>query len=720
MNISLDEGWDDIKKNGIDVILTEITSGSFKSNILFPHEQYVQVYTSVYNMATQNNPNGCSYLYNHNKDILTTYHNDVSLPMILKHRDRFLLEAFIQRWDAAEILNKWSAKFFLYLDRFYVINNNLPTVSKCVLEIFRTTVFKPVAYKITNAILDIIKLERNGEIVDTVIIGKCIKIFNNLEDYEELFEKEFLSTSRVYFKDCASKWLETNNLSSYLIHTEQVMDSEKTRIRNYLDVITIDKIIHIIVDEVLKLNASALLLKEETGLKALLRNDRKEELARIYRMFNIQNEELNIVAEIWHEYISEEGKAILVKREQITEESTNESWFVQALLALELRCRTFIYQQFQSSPLFQKAFKIAFEGIINAQLGKKSITELLSAYTDSILKGGGDQKFSETEMEDILDQIIHLFAFITDKDIFVEIYRNYLAKRILNNKSTSFDAEKSMINKLKLKCGAHFTSKLEGMITDLMLGTTLPNECKNLPIDFGIQVLTTGHWPTFKKVEVVLPENMSKCVDAFMTFYNSTSKSRVVNFIHSHGIIVLKSNYKISYDISVAPLQALVLLMFNECEWLTFGEIQTKYGGKVEVEVAKKIMHSLSCLPKFKLLEKYPESNKIEETDKFRVFSNFNSKLRKFRIPMASMEDTHNIARVEDDRGHTIDASIVRIMKSRKTLTHSVLVTEVIKQLVLFKPEPKLIKKKIESLIDREYLERDEKDASGNTYIYMA
>jgi hypothetical protein len=35
------------------------------------------------------------------------------------------------------------------------------------------------------------------------------------------------------------------------------------------------------------------------------------------------------------------------------------------------------------------------------------------------------------------------------------------------------------------------------------------------------------------------------------------------------------------------------------------------------------------------------------------------------RIPMASLEESHNPKKIEDDRSHTIEACIVRIMKVR-------------------------------------------------------
>ena len=53
-----------------------------------------------------------------------------------------------------------------------------------------------------------------------------------------------------------------------------------------------------------------------------------------------------------------------------------------------------------------------------------------------------------------------------------------------------------------------------------------------------------------------------------------------------------------------------------------------------------------------------------------------------------------------------IDAAIVRVMKTRKTLSHKLLVSELM-QMLKFPIKASDLKKRIESLIDREYLERD-------------
>lgn len=57
-----------------------------------------------------------------------------------------------------------------------------------------------------------------------------------------------------------------------------------------------------------------------------------------------------------------------------------------------------------------------------------------------------------------------------------------------------------------------------------------------------------------------------------------------------------------------------------------------------------------------------------------------------------------------------IEAAIVRVMKSRKTLKLSELIEEVSKILIQFNATRDLIKKKIDGLLEKEYLERDPKD----------
>jgi Cullin family len=60
-----------------------------------------------------------------------------------------------------------------------------------------------------------------------------------------------------------------------------------------------------------------------------------------------------------------------------------------------------------------------------------------------------------------------------DKDVFRDVYRSLLAKRLLLQKSFSPDAEKSAISLLKHACGPQYTYRIDGMITDLAVAKDL-------------------------------------------------------------------------------------------------------------------------------------------------------------------------------------------------------------------------------------------------------
>jgi Cullin family len=75
-------------------------------------------------------------------------------------------------------------------------------------------------------------------------------------------------------------------------------------------------------------------------------------------------------------------------------------------------------------------------------------------------QGGGPEKLSDEGTEETLEKVVKLLAYISDKDLFAEFYRKRLARRLLNDKSSSEYNERSVLAQLKQQCGAQFTSKV--------------------------------------------------------------------------------------------------------------------------------------------------------------------------------------------------------------------------------------------------------------------
>jgi|TARA_B110000971_G_C19896010_1_gene447692 cullin 1 len=182
---------------------------------------------------------------------------------------------------------------------------------------------------------------------------------------------------------------------------------------------------------------------------------------------------------------------------------------------------------------------------------------------------------------------VRIFTYLSDKDLFKEIYKNQLAKRLLNAKSASDDAEKSMISKLKMQCGATFTQHMEGMMNDLAQSGDQEGDYSTkkykeflkkagadgaeIPtVDFNVKVLTGGNWPSYKQYnEMTLPSEMEKSVHSFDEFHTKVNVSRKLTWSHSQGTAIVKGTFgegkkKSTFDINVTTLQAVAFMLFQD------------------------------------------------------------------------------------------------------------------------------------------------------------
>ena len=111
----------------------------------------------------------------------------------------------------------------------------------------------------------------------------------------------------------------------------------------------------------------------------------------------------------------------------------------------------------------------------------------------------------------------------------------------------------------------------------------------------------------------------------------------------------------------------------------------------------------------------------IKMTDKFVVNRAFKSKLKRVQIntlqKKESREDSDAVHdKVLNDRKICVDAALVKTMKSRKTLRHNDLLSEVLRFL-RFPVEVDMIQARIKGLIEKEYMRSDEDDVKLYHYI---
>ncbi|NWU38784.1 CUL4A protein, partial [Hylia prasina] len=607
---------------------------------------------------------------------------------------------------------------FLFLDRTYVLQNSvLPSIWDMGLELFRNHIIsdKQVQTKTIDGILLLIERERNGEAVDRSLLRSLLSMLSDLQVYKESFEQRFLEETNCLYAAEGQRLMQEREVPEYLHHVNKRLEEEGDRVITYLDHSTQKPLIACVEKQLLGEHLSAILQK---GLDSLLDENRISDLTQTYQLFSRVKGGQQILLQHWSEYIKNFGTTIVVNPEKDKD-------MVQELLDFKDKVDHIIEVCFQKNEKFINLMKESFETFINKRPNKPA--ELIAKYVDSKLRAGNKEATDE-ELERILDKIMIIFRFIHGKDVFEAFYKKDLAKRLLVGKSASVDAEKSMLSKLKHECGAAFTSKLEGMFKDMELSKDvmvqfkqyMQNQSDPGNIDLTVNILTMGYWPTYTPMEVHLNSEMIKLQEVFKTFYLGKHSGRKLQWQTTLGHAVLKAEFKEGKkEFQVSLFQTLVLLMFNEGDEFSFEEIKMATG--VEDSELRRTLQSLAC-GKARVLIKNPKGKDVEDGDKFIFNGDFKHKLFRIKINQIQMKETveeqvSTTERVFQDRQYQIDAAIVRIMKMRKTLGHNLLVSELYNQLK-FPVKPGDLKKRIESLIDRDYMERD-KD-NPNQYHYVA
>ncbi|XP_046482972.1 cullin-3-A isoform X1 [Neodiprion pinetum] len=745
-------------KNAIQEIQKKNNSGlSFE-------ELYRNAYTMVLHKHGER-------LYTGLKEVVTQHLESKVREDVLRSLHNNFLQTLNQAWNDHQTSMVMIRDILMYMDRVYVQQHDVDNVYNLGLIIFRDQVVRYgcVRDHLRETLLGMVARERRGEVVDRIAIKNACQMLmllgiNCRQVYEEDFERPFLQQSAEFYRMESQKFLGENSASVYIKKVEARILEESERAKHYLDESTEPRIVKVVEEELIKIHMRTIVEMENSGVVHMLKNQKTEDLGCMYKLFARVTDGLRTVSDCVSQFLREQGRALVQEEHEPT---TNAIHFVQNLLDLKDRFDHFLHHSFNNDKLFKQMIASDFEHFLN--LNSKS-PEYLSLFIDDKLKKGV-KGMTEQEIEGVLDKTMVLFRFLQEKDVFERYYKQHLAKRLLLNKSVSDDSEKNMISKLKTECGCQFTSKLEGMFKDMTVSNTIMEEFKEHVltsgtslhgVDLSVRVLTTGFWPTQSATpNCSVPSAPREAFDAFRCFYLAKHSGRQLTLQPQLGSADLNavfhgprkedsnggsvdvpsssttlgngsgsllsqrgssSGNPRKHIIQVSTYQMCVLMLFNNRDRLTYEEIQN------ETDIPERdLVRALQSLAMGKatqrVLLKHPKTKEIEPTHCFSVNDSFTSKLHRVKIQTVAAKgeseperrETRN--KVDEDRKHEIEAAIVRIMKARKRMTHNILVTEVTEQLrVRFLPSPVIIKKRIEGLIERDYLARTE-DRKVYTYV---
>jgi hypothetical protein len=382
-----------------------------------------------------------------------------------------------------------------------------------------------------------------------------------------------------------------------------------------------------------------------------------------------------------------------------------------------------VYHHFQtilkviSVPLFQSNFDIAFVKVFNTNCFVASpakISEILAFYCDIVLR-----KVVKIEPEKGIENMNILFRYLSEKDVFQTFHTKFMSRRLLNNTSSADEHEELIINHLKNHIGIEYITKFTKMITDMALSKELSDSflethpsTKTLS---KINVLSTFAWNLNNpEVKFVIPSEIATDYNTFASFYRNKFPNRKLSWMFNESRCdVVTTFLKQTFTLNLHIHQLALLLLFN-----------THLSIKVDHTLSELL--GLTAVGLKNIYETLVQVGILlfnSSTEEISLNTKFTNPKLKIIVP----QHTTTVQKSENDKTHAqaleerkilIQAVIVRIMKSRKTLSLNDLMQETIESLKLrFKPEVSLIKFTIEQLIDKEYLERDGADRNVFHYI---
>jgi cullin 3 len=569
--------------------------------------------------------------------------------------------------------------------------------------------------------------------------------------YEQDFEQIFLGTTQEFYHRESLTYLSSNSASDYVRKAQTRLEQEKERaIALSLPHTTEGPLQKLVQTELIERHAKTLVEMENSGFAAMLRDVTKlEDMREMYDLFARVPTSVDHLRDALADQIKAEGNALIRDQEKGAADPPS---FVRGVLQMRDKYDGIVVTSFRNEKKVQKRMKESFEDFLNMDARAASC---LAVYVDELLRVGL-KGATEEQTQEGLQKAIIVFRYLSDKDIFESYYKQHLAKRLLGGKSVSDDAERAMVTLLKTECGYQFTTKLEGMFTDMHISRDAREEYKKFKradkasrsiIEVDVDVLTTGYWPSQNIPPCTLPPQVQAAIDHFSGFYLGKYTGRKLSWQTSTGSAELKASFGPAdkprrHELIVSTYQMCILLLFNAADTLTLRQIRSS----THIPDAELRRHLISlCTPKNRILKKGSKGKGItSDDDTFSFNPNYTSKLKRVRIFLvketslakseggsssnggaaggsalarAGIDGSVPVA-VEEDRRHLVEASIVRIMKARKTLSHNDLIAEVTRQLSnRFQPSPMFIKKRIEGLIEREYLERAEHDHRLYSYV---
>ena len=747
--IMFQNNWEILVQNGFNKIFTYMKTENNTTPYQIQKKEVLKQYDLVYQICMSKNSEVRKLCEVNLESQLRKYLSS----LLEESGNKIDLKKFISKWIAySRVLYDWLKKAFKYYDKMKKMINRGSSLEENVYNIFKEEIYEKIKNDLYSEFESIVNEYRANKQID---INACKEYINFLKLFKEdaLIEK-FITSTEKYFNDLVQTHI-NSTFNDFMNFFFVEIDKEK----KFLSLVFPEEQTVALsrINEVVYFKNFGKLLSSQDGFIYMLNNydnKTKEKLKYTFDIFINNGNSFSMMSKLFKDFIKNNFKEKIIIKENLDNNpqilkpkdvlfKTN---FIESYLLFQRNILDIINYCFANNNIMNLNFK---EGLADIQgsLDNANLAYVLPYFFDDVLT----KNISNEERKKQINLGLEIFNCVPDKDVFIDIYCNLMANRILSlfNKNNTneqinyfnLDLETKIIQIFEKECGNELVQKLNNIILDYNLNETeisekfvsFMNEQKEVNIsstdistenpknninkinsEIKIRILSSENWPSYiNSKKALMPEKLNLISEKISSFYHKLYPGRILQFSLKNSYAILEVNLpktNIIFDVKCNTFQAIILLKFNE--------IYYGFNNLIKKEDLITMLQFEANEDFFKAIKQFIEAKLIIE-DKDNYSLNCDLKVKNGECLVFQTVEENEIKkkeRQEIDRTYPVDGTIVKTVKDSKSIAHKNLILKVLGALCNFSIKEEFIEKRIKALLEREIIFKSKQDP--NMYVY--
>jgi len=622
------------------------------------------------------------------------------------------LETMYRHWHAFQMMERWFRLFFFFLNRSFLRLFGHP--SQHMLSLYKTTFYTHYLKRnqalVFRDVTTHLFQDREKTLASTSDVGSLTlfwEILSEMETYVSAdaefywcLESHLLEHYDLHCRALAQEWQFKIPLPEFIdnVLTHRSVESTLSNLYPMLRR-SLGNHYGIVRTHLLEPFQEIVQTHPEYGLTAMLRTDNELKIQSCFRFLSLLGNDAS--SGVYKSYLEKTLEAL------VTETADP---LVEIFQKDRRHYRREEWISTQKEQVSRDVWKQYFSS-------RGQLISILARAMDHELRVQNHATTDSLEENPRVESLLCLFEFLPDKDVFQAQYRHLLRLRLLEG-NVPLDYERTMLDMLRQKMGSSYILSLRTMVNDVQNHRDRGSSvfCGTM---VDLMVISGIAWGASRETWQTLqyPGHLHQRIQSLHEELGGENKR--FDMVTQWGKVTLRAHLSCHkyHDLNMSSLQAVVCMMLPRTE---SDLIENVFVHDTERE---KQGHMVRAALKSLSGSKFPLLIKDPKTDQWCLNTSMENRRRNIVVPKVHLSssitnsDSSSTTALELDREMILDSIMMRIMKSRRTLEHSQLLMETRNQIQLFSPEVSMMKKRIQSLLERDYLRRDE--TQNHIYHYV-